>query len=116
MVVSEDFPYLPIRVSLRGWETSGAALMDTGFSGDLVIPQELVPDNLGPPNHSNLYRVAGGRIVRAPMYKGEIQIGDLPPIADVSIGVMGDKLIAGIGIIELYVVTLERGERVIVEE
>ena len=40
----------------------------------------------------------------------------LPPLTDVSIGVMGDKFIAGVGIIERYVMTLDRGERVIIEE
>ena len=116
MVVSDDFPYLPIRVSIRGWETSGVALIDTGFSGDLIIPEALPPDNLGPPDQRNLYRVADGRYVRAPLYFGNIQISSLPPLTDVSIGVMGERFLAGLGIIERYVMTLDRGERVIIEE
>ena len=116
MVVSDDFPYMPIRVSIGEWETSGIALIDTGFSGDLLIPEELLPDDLGPPDHLNLYRVADGRFVRAPMYAGSIQIGNLPPLTNVSIGAMGDRFIVGVGIIERYVMTLERGERVIIEE
>ena len=48
-ITSEAFPYLPIRVVLRGWKVEATALLDTGFSGELVIPQDALPQNIGLP-------------------------------------------------------------------
>ena len=115
-VISNDFPFLPIRVTIRGWETEAVALVDTGFSGDLVIPEYALPSDIGPPNYPITYRVADDRFTSAGMFYGDIEILGLPPISRVSIGPLGSKYIIGLGIIERYVVTLERGERVIVEE
>ena len=46
--------------------------------------------------------------------ESDIEIPGLPPISGVSIGVLDSKHIIGVGIIELYTVTLVRGEQVIV--
>ena len=91
------------------------ALVDTGFSGDLVVPEGSVPDHIGPPNHPMTYRVADDRFTTTGLYYGTIEIQGLSPIHRVSIGPLGGMYIIGLGIIERYVVTLERGERVIVE-
>lgn len=116
MVVSEDFPYVPIRAFIGGWEISGVALLDTGFSGDLIIPEGSLPSNLGAPNHYNSYRVADGRSVPTPMYAGNVELGMLPPVTNLMIGVMGDRFIVGVGVIERYTITLEYGQRIIIEE
>ena len=54
--------------------------------------------------------------MRSDIFIGEVEIPGLKPITDISIGVLGDKYIIGLGIIERYIVTLIRGERVVVEE
>ena len=81
-----------------------------------MIPEDLPPDDLTPPDQRSFYRVADGRLVRASLYSGNVQISSLPPLTDVSIGVMGNRFIVGVGIIERYVMILDRGERVIIEE
>ena len=116
MAVSDSFPFLEVRVSIRGWETNVLALLDTGFSGDLIIPEGVLPGHVGQPDHLSLYRTADGRAVRSDIFIGEVEISGLNPITNISIGVLGDKYIIGLGIIERYVVTLIRGERVVVEE
>ena len=114
-VTSDDFPYLPIRVAVRGWATEAIALLDTGFSGELVVPEDAVPQDIGTPDYIQTYRVADDRMVSSSMFYGDIEIPGLPPISGVSIGVLGSKYIIGVGIIELYTVTLAMGEQVIVE-
>ncbi len=109
-VTSADFPFLPIRITVRGWTSEALALLDTGFSGDLVIP-----GNIGAPDYPMLYRVADNRITSTELFYGSLQILGLPTIPSISIGVLGNKYIIGLGIIERYTVTLDRGERVIIE-
>ena len=49
------------------------------------------------------------------MFNGELEIIGLPSVKDVTVAALGSKYLIGLGIIERYVVTLERGEQVIVE-
>ena len=114
-VTSADFPFLPIRITVRGWTSGALALLDTGFSGDLVIPENVLPENIGAPDYPMLYRVADDRITSTGLFYGSLQITGLPAIPGVSIGVLGSKYIIGLGIIERYTVTLDRGEQVIIE-
>ena len=116
MAVSDAFPFLEIRISIQGWETEALALLDTGFSGDLIIPAGVMPEDVGQPDHLRLYRVADGRTVRLDVFIGEVEISGLKPMTDIAISALGDKYIIGLGIIERYLVTLLRGERVVVEE
>ena len=62
VVTSDDFPYLPIRIAIGGWETEAEALLDTGFSGELIVPEDAMPEDIGPPAYFVTYRVADGRI------------------------------------------------------
>lgn len=114
-ITSEDFPFLPIRIKVREWETEALALLDTGFSGDLVVPEDALPVNIGPPDYPMLYRVADDRIASTGLFYGEVEILGIPPISRVSIGPLGSKYIIGLGIIERYTVSFVRGEGVIVE-
>ena len=115
MVTSEDFPYLSIRLAIRDWEVDQLALIDTGFTGDLVVPEGSMPRDIGDPDHLRIYRVADDRFSRTPIFNGEVEVIGLPAIRDVAVAELGSKYLIGLGIIERYVVTLERGQRVIVE-
>ena len=115
VVASDDFPYLSIRVAVRDWEVHQQALIDTGFTGDLVVPEGSLPQDIGNPDHVRVYRVADDRFTRAPMFTGELEVMGLPLIQDVTVAELGSRYLIGLGIIERYVVTLERGERVIIE-
>ena len=67
-VISNEFPYIPIRILLNGRETEAEALLDTGFSGEVIIPEDAVPDDIGPPAYFVTYRVADNRIVSSPCF------------------------------------------------
>lgn len=113
---SEPFPYLRVRISLRDWETEAVALLDTGFTGDVMIPGDALPDDIGSPDSVNRYRVADDSIATSKMFYGDLEIPGFPPIENAAIGVMGSKYLIGEGIIRRYIVILDRGERVIIEE
>lgn len=115
-VISDLFPYLNVRIAIRGWETDALALLDTGFTGDVVVPLDALPSDIGEPDATRPYRVADGRIMGFEFFYGDVEIPGFAPIQGVRIGALGDKYIIGLGIIERYVVTLMRGERVVVEE
>ena len=94
------------------------ALLDTGFSDQLIIPSTAVleADGVVPePDDWIDARVADGRSVPAPLYFGAIELPDLAPVDGVCIIVMGDQYIIGRGIIDLFKVTLDHGERLIIE-
>lgn len=46
-VKSEKFPYLPLRVAVGERTVEIMALLDTGFDGDLIVPQTLVASDGG---------------------------------------------------------------------
>ena len=70
-VVSDEFPYIPIRILLNGWETEAEALLGTGFSGEVIVPEDAVPDDIGPPAYFVTYRVADNRVVSSPVFYGD---------------------------------------------
>ena len=115
-VTSDDFPYIPIRITIEEWETEAEALLDTGFSGEIVIPETAMPEDIGPPAYHAPYRVADDREILAPVFYGNIQIPGLPPVSDIAIVVLGSRYIIGVGVIGLYRIILERGTQVIIEE
>ena len=114
-IVSHDFPYLPIRVAVQGWESEAEALLDTGFSGEFIVPADAIPGDAGPPAYFITYRIADDRIISSPVFYGNVEISGLPPVTDVAIGALGSKYIIGVGIMELYRIVLDRARQVIVE-
>lgn len=89
------------------------ALVDTGFSGDLVLPNGFFPDNQEPDSYS-AWTVADGRRVTAAIYYGLVRIGDYPAV-EAAIILLGDKPIIGRSITNRYRVIFDHGRRVIVE-
>ncbi|GEM_PF-4822737 len=49
-VTSNSYPYLPIAADIRGRRIQAEALVDTGFSGYLVIPDHFLNSELGLPD------------------------------------------------------------------
>ena len=114
-VISTDYPYLPIRVQIRDWQDEASALLDTGFTAELVIPERLLDQGFGFPEEHIDVELGDGRIVNAPVYLGNLEIIGLPPISGLAIIAMGNEFILGRGIIDLFRVTFDHGDRVIVE-
>ena len=113
---NDPFPYVRVSISIRSWKTEALALLDTGFTGDAMIPADALPDDIGNPDSLRPYRVADDRVTTAAAFYGDLAIPGVASIANATIGSMGSRYIIGQGIIEKYVVILERGERVVFEE
>ena len=100
---------------LPGWEAEEVALLDTGFTGELIIPWGVLPQDLAIPGEFINVEVGDNRVVPTSQYPGQLVIPGLSTLLRVSVTIIGDEYIVGIGIIERYRITLDRGERVIVE-
>ena len=70
------------------------ALLDTGFDGDVALPQQLVAEAL--PDGYLPWVLADGSNVLAPAYEGTVQIGSTAPLAAVMIA-LGEEPLVGPG-------------------
>ena len=111
-LVSEHFPYLPLRLAVRRGTYAIEALIDTGFDGDVAVPPALLPD--GDPDQYQRWTLADGSAVYAPLYFGTVQVGDVSKL-DVLITVLGDEPIVGRGVTDRFPLVLDHGQQVIVE-
>ncbi|MEX1254653.1 MAG: hypothetical protein WEE64_09960 [Dehalococcoidia bacterium] len=113
-VESTVFPYLPVRIELRGHRSEALALLDTGFTGDLAIPTASVSADLGLPDARIDWQLADGSTIDAPVYLGTLEIVGLPPMP-AAVTVLGDEYIMGRGVLDKFRITLDRGRRVVAE-
>lgn len=111
-VVSPRFPYLPIRVSVRGQELDLEALLDTGFDGHVVVPTDLLGDGDRPDGYLR-WKLADGSPVLAPYYLGSLAIGRLGPYP-VVVTALGDEGLVGQQVAERVSILLDHGQRVLV--
>lgn len=111
--VSSRFPYLPIRLQTAQQEMSTEALVDTGFDGDIMLPPDML-EHEGAPDFDLMWRLADGSRVHTPGYVGVMYLGDLPP-ESVVIAALGSEPLIGRTLVARFLVTLDRGERVVVE-
>ena len=112
-VESNRFPYLPVRLSLRGSTAAFEALLDTGFDGGLAVSPSSVA--VGQTAEWSLTAfLADGSLVDVPAYLGTVQVCDLPPVTTIVV-TLGDEPILGRAVADQYKVTLDYGERIVVE-
>ena len=114
-VVSTVYPYLSIIVEIRGQREEVLALIDTGYTGDLVVPANWQSRGLGLPDGRSTVEVGDGRTVYAPVYLGVLEIIGFDPIPEVAITALGDEYILGQRILDRFEITLDHGQRVIVK-
>jgi predicted aspartyl protease len=114
VVRSEHVPYLPITVLLERStrELAFEALVDTGYTGFVVIPMGSVASNAAP--HHLRLRLADGSSVIAPVYRGRLRIGrnTLEPVA---VTELGDAAIVGMQVINRCTLVINHGESLSLE-
>ena len=111
--ISSRFPYLAVRIEARLQVADVEALLDTGFDGDVAVPQSLVTDSQPPDGHSR-WALADGSTVLVPYYQGTTHLGDLGPFPATVIA-LGDEPLVGAGVARHVTIILDHGRRVIVE-
>ncbi len=115
-IISTDYPYLPIRVEVQGVQLEGRALLDTGYTGEFIIPQ-MYQQVLGDPiDYSDLVLGNNQPVENVPWYLGTLEIVGLPEnLRGTFIQVIGDEYIIGRGILDLFEATFDHGQRVVVK-
>lgn len=114
-VVSTDYPFLQVRVEIRGQRVEELALTDTGFEGAAAVPENWADETLGDPEVFVPLQMADGSVSYAPVFVGSVEIVGFSPIADIPITVLGNEYMLGRDVIDLYAVTFDHGKRVVVE-
>jgi predicted aspartyl protease len=94
------------------------ALIDTGFSGDIVVPAtgEL---KQYPPDAYATWTMADGSEVMAPIFLGRIRFPELDEadaeMVGVTVTVLGDQPLIGQSILRRFTLTLDHGKQVTLE-
>jgi predicted aspartyl protease len=98
-------------------------LIDTGFSGDIVIPATEELKQYSPDAHAT-WTMADGSEVMAPIFLGSIRFPQLDEdvaemvgvtIVGVTITVLGDQALIGLSVLRRFTLTLDHGKQVILE-
>ena len=111
-MTSSRFPYLTFNLRVRQLSYDGEALVDTGFDGGFAVPPSLLRD-VGPPDGYELWEPVLGPPVLAPTYRASFQIDALGPFP-VTVTALGDETLVGLEVISRFSVTLDHGNRVVV--
>ncbi len=114
LIESTNYPYLDIRVEIQGVQLQGPALLDTGYTGELIIPERTLA-LLGPPIDNRNIFLGNNQPVLSPWYMGTLQIiGVAEDFRSTFIQVIGDEYIMGREILDLFEITFDHGQRVVV--
>jgi predicted aspartyl protease len=114
-VTSTDYPYLRIRFTIRGQQSDEVlALLDTGFTGHLVIPPTTFSGAPGLPDTRIDWQLGDGSVVDSPLDLGTVEIIGFPPLP-AAIAILGNEHVLGLGILDRFRVTFDHGQQVIVE-
>jgi predicted aspartyl protease len=114
MVVSKDYPYLQVKVTVHNVSFTSRALLDTGFDGHLVLPEAL-GSQFGRPHYLVKVRLADGTERESPEYRGGVEIVGLGVIHMGRLTLLGDECLMGQGIIKRLKVTFDHGSQIVVE-
>jgi predicted aspartyl protease len=122
-LISTRYPFLPLTIHVRVTnrktiDLHTQALIDTGFSGGIVIPatEEL---KQSPPDAYATWTMADGSEVMAPIFLGTIRFPeldeDVAEMVGVTVTVLGDQALIGQSVLRRFTLTLDHGKQVILE-
>ena len=104
-------PFVPVRIELGGRVFEENAILDTGFDGEIVIPQARVAGLQ--PDDSARFVFPDGTVVEPDIFRGIVRLADMEPTV-AEIAALGTEFIVGIRILRHYEVILDHGQRVII--
>lgn len=116
-LVSTRFPYLPIRLHFQhasaAFDSDHGTLLDTGFTGELVIPRSLVA-NVQRPTAETRVRLGDDSQIVAPICLVSFSLGPFGPFSAAAIA-LGNEVILGVGVMDRFAITLDHANRLVVE-
>jgi predicted aspartyl protease len=114
-VNSSRVPYLPITVEIpeQGVRLTLDALVDTGFTSDIVVPVGAVPDSTPVPGYVTV-RFADDSELAIPAYPGTVRIGETA-VTPVTLLVLGSEAIGGLGVSARFRVIIDHDRMITFE-
>jgi len=111
---SAHFPYIPVTVYLNKRAERVEALLDTGFDGDLIIPEGLMTNGKPPDSYLRLTLANQVTSVLAPAYLGRVEVAELGDVGEHTaiISVLGTEAILGRNLARHFHITLDHGKEV----
>ena len=114
MFISEDYPYIQVQVTIRGFSGTFRALIDTGFDGYFILP-ETISRQLGKPDFQVKAQLADGSERMSAEYLGKAEIVGLGEMYSAYFTLLGDECLVGQGIIKQLKMTFDHGKQVVLE-
>lgn len=113
---SSHFPYIPITVVINKRIETIEALLDTGFDGDLIIPEGLMTNGKPPDSYLRFTLADQVTSVLAPAYLGKVEVAELGDagLYPAIISVLGNEPIIGRNLARRFWITLDHGRQVII--
>jgi predicted aspartyl protease len=122
-LISAKYPFLPLTIfvqvsNCKKLDIHTQALIDTGFSGDIVVP---VTEELkqATPGAYATWTMADGSEVLAPIFLGTIRFPQLDEavaeLVGVTVTVLGDQALIGQSVLRRFTITLDHGKQVTLE-
>lgn len=112
-LIGSRFPYIPIGVHVRHETADYEALLDTGFDGAVIVPQDFAI-GLGQPDQLQRLELADGSPVLGFVYRGRISMGPLGALP-VDVIALGNECLIGRQVSDRFTVILDHGRQIIVE-
>lgn len=112
-LISSHFPYITIHFHARHTDLDVEAFFDSGFDGDLALPQALIA-NGDPPDGHQIWCLADNSEILVSYYLGTVRLGSLGSFPAVIVTI-GDEPLIGRGITNRFTVILDHGQRLILE-
>jgi clan AA aspartic protease len=122
-LTSNKYPFLPLTIHVRvsnrkKLDIHTQVLIDTGFSGDIVIPATEELKQYSPDAYAT-WTMADGSEVMAPIFLGTVRFpelnADVAEIVGVTVTVLGDAALIGQSVLRRFRLTLDHGRQVILE-
>ena len=115
-LTSTHFPYIPVTVVLHKRTETVEALLDTGFDGDLIIPEGLLTNGKPPDSYLRFTLADQVTTVLAPAYLGRVEVAELGDAGFYAaiISVLGTEAIIGRNLVRHFHIALDHGRQVIV--
>ena len=108
-----DSHIFPFRLYVRGITIDVEALVDTGFDGDLAVPEALLQD-VGEPDDFERWTLADGAAVFAPEFEATAELDGFESIS-VLLSAIGDEPLVGRGVTDQFGLLLDHGRRLVIE-